>query len=219
MINAVTPEFVEAHSLDIGLLSNLVNGTVRANSFGGLFSWPLGYVVIRVQVERVQGYNEDQVALVIPDPTYFGSQLPVTLGILTINWIINVIEESETDELSVLLSRSRISHLLACHQAELSIGSKATANQTIDPTDLNEVVKMIKEWRSWPFFIKDHSCLNKDYVFWQQYAHDDTDPEGWRWTPLASWPEHHKYLYQDDHREPVSCGHGEESDHCSSHHH
>ena len=120
MINAVTPEFVEAHSLDIGLLSNLVNGTVRANSFGGLFSWPLGYVVIRVQVERVQGYNEDQVALVIPDPTYFGSQLPVTLGILTINWIINVIEESETDELSVLLSRSRISHLLACHQAELS---------------------------------------------------------------------------------------------------
>ena len=68
-INVVTPEFVEAHSLDMGLLSNLVDGTLKINGFGGLFYWPLGYVIIRVQVEGVKGYNEDQVALVIPDLT------------------------------------------------------------------------------------------------------------------------------------------------------
>ena len=29
--------------------------------------WALGYVIIRVQVEGLWGYGEDQVALVIPD--------------------------------------------------------------------------------------------------------------------------------------------------------
>ena len=80
MINAVTPEFFEACSLDISPLSNRGNGTLSVNSFGGLFSQPLGYVSIRVQVEGMRGYNEDQVALVIPDPTDFGSQVPVILS-------------------------------------------------------------------------------------------------------------------------------------------
>ena len=66
-VNAVTPEFVEAHSLDVGLLRDLVNGTVSMNGFGGLFSWPLGYAIIRVQVEGVRGYDEDQVAFIFPD--------------------------------------------------------------------------------------------------------------------------------------------------------
>ena len=37
-INAVTPEFVKAHSLDVGPLSDLVDGTLKINGFGGLFS-------------------------------------------------------------------------------------------------------------------------------------------------------------------------------------
>ena len=98
-INVVTPKFVVAHSLDVSPLGDLVDGVLGINGFEGLFSWPLGYVIIRVQVEGMQGYNEDQVALVIPDPTAFGSQVPVTLGTLTIKWIINVIKESKIDEL------------------------------------------------------------------------------------------------------------------------
>ena len=105
---------------------------------------PLGYVTIRVQVEGVWGYDEDQVALVIPDPTDFGSQMPVILGMLTINQIINMTKENEIDELSVSTNGSRISHLLACHRAELLIGSKIAADQILGPTDLNEAVKPIK---------------------------------------------------------------------------
>ena len=93
MINALTPEFVEAHSLDISPLSNLVNDTLSVNGFGRLFSQLLGYIITRVQVEGVRGYDEDQVALVIPDPTDFGSWVPVTLGTKTIKQIINVIKE------------------------------------------------------------------------------------------------------------------------------
>ena len=92
-INAVTPEFVDVHSLDVGPSSDLSNGTLGINGFGGVFSWSLGYIIIRVQVEGVWGYNKDQVALVLPESTGFGSQVPVTLGTPTINWIINVIKE------------------------------------------------------------------------------------------------------------------------------
>ena len=93
-INVVTQGFVEAHSLDVGPLDDLIDGTLGINGFWGVFSQSLGYVIVRVQMEGVQGYNEDQVALAVPDSTVFGSQVPVTLGTPTINQIINVIEES-----------------------------------------------------------------------------------------------------------------------------
>ena len=91
-------EFVEVHSLDVGPLSNLSDGSLSINCFGGVFPWPLGYIIIRVQVEGGWGYDEDQVALVIPDSTCFGSWVSVTLGTPTINQIINVIKESEINE-------------------------------------------------------------------------------------------------------------------------
>ena len=84
----------------MGHLSDLVDGAPKINGFGRLFSWPLGYVIIRVQVEGVKGYNKDQVALVVPDSTAFGLRVPVTLGTPTINQIVNIIKEGEIDELS-----------------------------------------------------------------------------------------------------------------------
>ena len=89
-------------------------------------------------MEEVWGYDGDQVALVIPDSTAFGSRVLVTLGTPTINQIINMIKDSKTDELLASLNGSRISHLLACCWAELS------TNETVDLTDLNKAVKRIK---------------------------------------------------------------------------
>ena len=99
----------------MGSLSNLVDGTLKINELGGSFSWPLGYVIVRHQVEGVKGYDKDHVSLVIPDLTAVGTGVPVTLDIPNINWIVNVIKVSEIDELSVSLNGSRISHLFAGH--------------------------------------------------------------------------------------------------------
>ena len=96
-------------------------------------------------MEGVWGYDKDQVALVIPDSTDFGSWVQVILSTTTINQIIKMIKESEIDELSVSLNGLRISHLLACHCADLSIESETAASGTMDLTDLNEAVKMIKK--------------------------------------------------------------------------
>ena len=124
-INAVTPGFIEAHSLDVGPLSDLANGPLGINGFGGVFSQPLVYIIIRVQVEGVWGYDKDWAAPVVPGFTIFGSQVPVTLGTPTINQIINVIKESEIDELLAFLNGLRMSQLLACQQAELLLKGEA----------------------------------------------------------------------------------------------
>ena len=129
----------------MGPLSDLANSTLGINGFGGVFSWSLGYIIIKVQVEGLQGYNKDQVALVILDSTIFGSQVLVNLGTPTINWIINVVKENEIDKLLAFLNGPRIAQLLAYWQAELTIQGEAAAHQTVDPTDLKEAVKMTKK--------------------------------------------------------------------------
>ena len=85
----MTLEFAKAHSLDVGPLRDLVDSTLKINWFRGQFFQLLGYVIIRVKVEGVKGYNKDQVALVIPDSTTFGSRVPVTLGTPTIIQIMS----------------------------------------------------------------------------------------------------------------------------------
>ena len=94
---------------------------------------------------RGQGYDKEPVALVVPDSTAFRSQVPVTLDTPTINWIINVIKDNEIDELLASLNGLRMSCLLACCPAELSVRSEAASNQTMDLTYLNEAVKMTKK--------------------------------------------------------------------------
>ena len=39
-MNAVTPEFIKVHSLDLGPLSNLVDGSLKINGCGGCFPNP-----------------------------------------------------------------------------------------------------------------------------------------------------------------------------------
>ena len=96
-------------------------------------------------MEGVWGYDKDQVALVILDSISFGSWVLVTLGTPTIYQIINLIKESEINELSVSMNGLRIAWLLTCWQAGLSIQRETVTNQTVDPTDLNEVVRTTKK--------------------------------------------------------------------------
>ena len=61
---------------------------------GDAYMRPLGYIIIQVQVDGVQGYDEDQIALVIPDLSNFVAQIPVILETPTISQVINVMKES-----------------------------------------------------------------------------------------------------------------------------
>ena len=70
-------------------------------------------MVIQVQVDGVWGYNEDQIALVIPDFSNFATRVPVILGTPTIGQVVYVMREAEMDALAMPWSNVRAAHLLA----------------------------------------------------------------------------------------------------------
>ena len=66
-VNTITLKYVSNHSLQVGPLTNLMGFKVTYMGLGNAYTRPLGYVVIWVQIDGVWDYNEDQIALVIPD--------------------------------------------------------------------------------------------------------------------------------------------------------
>ena len=67
-INTIMPRYVNDHSLQVGPITDLIGSKVTCMGLGNAYTRLLGYVIIQVQVDRVQGYDEDQIALVIPGP-------------------------------------------------------------------------------------------------------------------------------------------------------
>ena len=84
-INTIMPKYVSDHSLQMGLITDLLGAKVTCVGLGNAYMKPLGYIIIWVQVDRVQGYDKDQIALVIPDLSSFAAQIPVISGTPTIS--------------------------------------------------------------------------------------------------------------------------------------
>ena len=73
----------------------------------------MGYVIIWDQADGGQGYDEDQIALVIPDLSNFVPRVPVILSTPTISYIVNVIKEKEIDTLAMPWVNAWVAYLLA----------------------------------------------------------------------------------------------------------
>ena len=112
-VNTITPRYVNEHSLQVGLITDIMGSKVTCVGLGNAYTRPLGYVVIWVQVDRVQGYDEDQIALEIPDFSNFATRVPIILGTPTIGHVVNVMREVEMDALAMPWANTRVAHLLA----------------------------------------------------------------------------------------------------------
>ena len=97
-INTIMLRYVSDHSLQ-----GLLGSKVTCMGLGNAYTRPLGYVMIWVQVDGVQGYDEDQIALVILDLSNFVAQIPV-------------MKEAEVDALAMLWANARVAHLLSVHR-------------------------------------------------------------------------------------------------------
>ena len=75
---------------------------------------PLGFIILRVQVQGITGYDEDALFLVVPNESDFGWRVPLVVGTCMIARIINVIWEREIDHLSMPWSTMRVVWLLSC---------------------------------------------------------------------------------------------------------
>ena len=111
-VNTIMLRYVKEHSLQVGPITNLMGSKVTCIGLGNAYTRPLGYIIIWVQVDGVWGHDEDQIALVIPDFSYFATRVPIILGTPTIDQVINMMREAEMDTLAMLWVKARAAHLL-----------------------------------------------------------------------------------------------------------
>ena len=102
-LNFITPAYAQERGMDIMSLDYLAReigghwSPIRG--IGGIPVEPVGFVMMNVKVPCVQGYDEDQVAIVMDDPDM--SECPAILGTPTIYRVMEVIKESEISKLAV----------------------------------------------------------------------------------------------------------------------
>ena len=118
------------------LITDLPGTKVTCLGLGNTYMSPLGYVVIWVQVDSVQGYDKDQIALVIPDLSNFAARIPVILGTPTISHIMNVMKEREIDALAISWANARVAHpLLVCRMTAVKVGDDIVEEPSSDDYD------------------------------------------------------------------------------------
>ena len=123
----------------MGPITNLLGAKVTCVELGNAYTRPLGYVIIQVQVDGVQGYDEDQIALVILDLSNFVAQISVILGTPTISCIFNVRKENRDWCLGNALGEFRVAHLLVvCRMTAITVGDEFTVEPSSD--DYDEVI-------------------------------------------------------------------------------
>ena len=95
--------------------------------------------MMNVKVPGIQGYDEDQIAIVIDDPGM--TERLVILGTPTLYRVMEVIKESEISKLAVPWAFSRVSWLMRDILAKLGqVVMNDIANKPIAPLHVDEVV-------------------------------------------------------------------------------
>ena len=90
-------------------------------------------------MDRVQGHDEDQIALVVLDESKFAEWIPIILGTPTISCVVNVMKEREIDALAMPWANAKVAHLLSMHRAMGTMVEDQTL-ESADPIGYDEVV-------------------------------------------------------------------------------
>ena len=153
-LNFFTPAYAQERGMDImslDYLSQEIGGSIPLiRGLGGISVEPIGFVMMNVKVPCVQGYDEDQIAMVMDDPGMTGWQ--VILGTPTLYHVMEVIKESEISKLAVPWASSRVSWLMRDVLAKLDqVVVNDIANKPIAPLHVDEVVRVTSKCTVPPF--------------------------------------------------------------------
>ena len=110
-VNTMTPKFVTQNGWPVLPLEDLVDHPLYLVGLGGNQMRLLGFVILRVQVKEIMGYNEDVIFLIVPNGSDFSKQVLLVIGTCMLGHMVNVIKESELDMLSppwVVVCASRL---------------------------------------------------------------------------------------------------------------
>ena len=70
-MNTVMPGYVHQHEFPVLPLHDLVNHPLNLFGLGRMRTHPLGFVILRVQVKEIAGYNKNVIFLMVPDESEF----------------------------------------------------------------------------------------------------------------------------------------------------
>ena len=115
-VNMITPTLVQQYGFPVLPLEDLVDYPLNLMGLGRKGTSPLRFVILHVQVQVITGYDEDAVFLMVPNESEFRQRVPLVVGTCMIGRIINVIQESEIDHLSMLWATVRMAWLLSCQR-------------------------------------------------------------------------------------------------------
>ena len=153
-LNFITPAYAQEWGMDImslDYLSQEIGGSIPLiRGLGGISVEPIGFVMMNVKVPGVQGYDKDQIAIVMNDPGM--TEWPVILGTPTLYHVMEVIKESEISKLAVPWASSRVSWLIRDILAKLS---QVVVNDIVDkpiaPLHVDDVVRVTSKCTIPPF--------------------------------------------------------------------
>ena len=112
-VNTVMPSYVCQHEFPMLPLHDLVDHPLNLVGLGGMRTHSLGFVILRVQVKEIIGYDEDAVFIVMSDESEFSWCVSIMIGTCTLGRIVNMIKENEMDRLSTPWAMVRASLLLS----------------------------------------------------------------------------------------------------------
>ena len=98
------PAYVCQHGLGVHPISELDHSLnpfqdrIPLVGLGSGHVEPASFTLMRVQIEGLPHYDEQQVVFVLDDPSRFSARIPVILGTLTINRVIQTMKELQIHE-------------------------------------------------------------------------------------------------------------------------
>ena len=116
-VNTIMPAFVQQCGFPVLPLVDLVNDPLNLVWLGRKCTSPLRFIILHMQVREITRYDEDVMFLLLPDESEFSCRVPLVIGTFTIGRIINVIQESEIDCLSMPWATARMAQLLSCQKS------------------------------------------------------------------------------------------------------
>ena len=149
-VNTIMSAFMQQYGFPVLPLEDLVNYPLNLVALGRKCTSPLGFIILHMQVWEITGYDMDVVFLMVLDESEFGQRVPLVIRTCTIGQIINVIQESEIDHLSMPWATARMVQLLSCQKttAVLTLGSVETQSEGASggpkEVDVDELV-MVRE--------------------------------------------------------------------------
>ena len=149
-VNSVMPAYIHQHKLGVRPISELDHtlnpfwDRIPLVGLGSGWAEPLGFTLMRVQIEDMPHYDEQQVVFVLDDPSGFSARILVILGTPTINRVVQTMKEMEMHNAPMEWQTARVAYEWAqgfqFRRASLGERLRFPTNTAEDPLDLEEKV-------------------------------------------------------------------------------